>query len=205
MSTLPVVLFIKEWFKEWWGLMGTAVFTFLGIYVAAANRSNQWVVGASAVAGGILFFVASYRAWKRQHDVLQQTQRQLSEQDFQKAQLAAIREQTETQKAHTAELARQFDEQVRENSPITKAFRAVEEKEARTKMGLEPESEEYYRRVWLHALTREYIASHDNLSPALIAGTELPPVEWLNKRIIELNEAFQKQGKSFRLPLIKDS
>jgi hypothetical protein len=59
--------FIKEWFQEWWGLMGCGAFTFLGIYVAAANRSNAWVVGSSAALGSVLVFVASYRAWERQN------------------------------------------------------------------------------------------------------------------------------------------
>ena len=60
--------FISEWFREWWGLMGCAAFTFLGIYVAAANKSNAWIVASSAALGYISFFTASYRAWKRQHD-----------------------------------------------------------------------------------------------------------------------------------------
>jgi hypothetical protein len=59
--------FIAEWFREWWCLMGCAFFTFLGIYVAAANKSNAWVVGSSVVAGTVLFFVAFYRAWMRQN------------------------------------------------------------------------------------------------------------------------------------------
>jgi hypothetical protein len=48
--------------------MGCAAFTFLGIYVAAANKTNTWIVGESGAVGAILFFVASYRAWKRQSD-----------------------------------------------------------------------------------------------------------------------------------------
>ena len=61
-------LFIREWFREWWGLMGCAAFTFLGIYIAGANKSNAWVVGASVILGSAFFFAASYRAWLRQHD-----------------------------------------------------------------------------------------------------------------------------------------
>ena len=106
--------------------------------------------------------------------------------------------------AHTAELVRQFDIQLRENNPITKAFRAVQEKEARTKMGLEPESAEYRRLAWLDVLRRDYISSHDNISPAIVAGTELPPREWLNEKIAELNDAFKKQGKPL-LPLVENN
>jgi hypothetical protein len=65
MRTLPK--FIKEWFKDWFGLMGCAIFTFVGIYAAATEKSSAWVVWASAVAGAAMFFVASFQAWKRQY------------------------------------------------------------------------------------------------------------------------------------------
>ncbi len=44
----------------------------------------------------------------------------------------------------------------------------------------------------LQGLQAEYIASHDGLSPAVVAGTELPPAEWMKRRIREMgvNEAF---------------
>jgi hypothetical protein len=38
------------------------------------------------------------------------------------------------------------------------------------------------------ALSGEYILSHDNVSPGLLAGTELPPSDWMNKRLRELGE-----------------
>jgi len=38
------------------------------------------------------------------------------------------------------------------------------------------------------ALTGEYILSHDNISPGLLAGTEFPAAEWMNKRLAELGE-----------------
>ena len=60
--------FFREWLSNWLGLMSGAVFTFLGIYAAGANKSNTWVLIASAVAGSIMLFVASFRAWRRQHD-----------------------------------------------------------------------------------------------------------------------------------------
>jgi hypothetical protein len=68
MSTTPSREFLRDWFKHWWGLMGCAVFTFLAIYAAATNKSNAWVVGASSAVGLVMFFVASYQAWRRQHD-----------------------------------------------------------------------------------------------------------------------------------------
>jgi hypothetical protein len=63
-----VVTFVREWFREWWALMGCAAFTFLGIYVAGLNKSNAWIIGSSAALGTIFFFVASYRVWKRQNN-----------------------------------------------------------------------------------------------------------------------------------------
>lgn len=60
--------FIRDWFREWWGLMGCAAFTFLGIWQAAASKSNAWVVVCSATLGTALFFVASYKAWNRQRE-----------------------------------------------------------------------------------------------------------------------------------------
>lgn len=66
--------FFGDWLREWWGLMGCAAFTFLGIYIAATNKSNAWIVGGSAALGTILFFVASYRAWKKLYDRLEAAQ-----------------------------------------------------------------------------------------------------------------------------------
>ena len=58
--------------------MGCAAFTFLGIYIAATNRSNGWAVGASAALAAFLFFVASYLAWKEQHDALSKAEAELN-------------------------------------------------------------------------------------------------------------------------------
>jgi len=44
------------------------------------------------------------------------------------------------------------------------------------------------RRDLLERLRREYILSHDGISPGLIAGTELPPDSWINQRLKELTE-----------------
>jgi len=78
-----------------------------------------------------------------------------------------------------------------ENNPITKAFRARQEKDARIMMGLEPESEEFQRQRWLNALKQEYKCEHPS--------AENPPVEWFNRRVIELNECFKNLGKPFRM------
>jgi hypothetical protein len=38
------------------------------------------------------------------------------------------------------------------------------------------------------ALRGEYILSHDNISPEVLAGTEFPPADWMNRRLRELGE-----------------
>ncbi len=78
MGIMRVGTFFSEWFKEWWALMGCAAFTFLGIYVAWANKSNEWVVTGSACLGMIFFFVASYKAWKRQYDAREKAETELN-------------------------------------------------------------------------------------------------------------------------------
>lgn len=55
----------------------------------------------------------------------------------------------------------------------------------------EPRSQEATRRHDLiERLRQEYILSHDNVSPALLAGTEQPPAAWINKRLKELGETW---------------
>ena len=40
----------------------------------------------------------------------------------------------------------------------------------------------------LRALSREYMNGHDGVSPGLLAGTEWPPLDWMNQRLGELSE-----------------
>ena len=62
------------------------------------------------------------------------------------------------------------------------------------KTGLKPadgpsvNAERDQRNNLLRTLRNEYILSHDNLSPGLLAGTEWPPLDWLNRRLGELGE-----------------
>lgn len=60
--------FIRRWFRIWWALMGCAAFTFLGVYVAAFNKSNAWTVWGVAIFGAIASFIASYRVWNQAMD-----------------------------------------------------------------------------------------------------------------------------------------
>ena len=46
------------------------------------------------------------------------------------------------------------------------------------------------RRDILERLSREYILSHDGISPGVIAGTEQPPDTWINQRLKELREGW---------------
>lgn len=46
------------------------------------------------------------------------------------------------------------------------------------------------RRNLLQTLSREYILSHDGISPGLMAGTEWPPLDWMNRRLKELGESW---------------
>ena len=50
------------------------------------------------------------------------------------------------------------------------------------------------RRLLLDRLRNEYILSHDNISPALMAGTEQPPADWTNRRLGQL-------GEKWRIPI----
>jgi hypothetical protein len=56
------------------------------------------------------------------------------------------------------------------------------------KAAVPAQSESQRRQAILQALRREYILSHDNLSPSLLAGMEWPPFDWLNQRLRELKE-----------------
>jgi hypothetical protein len=48
--------------------MGCAAFTILGVYVAASNRGNAWVVGGSALLAVMFFAVAAYRTWRDEYN-----------------------------------------------------------------------------------------------------------------------------------------
>lgn len=44
------------------------------------------------------------------------------------------------------------------------------------------------RKNVLALLRNEYILSHENISPGLLAGTEFPPADWMNRRLRQLGE-----------------
>jgi hypothetical protein len=68
-----------------------------------------------------------------------------------------------------------------QNGQLLKAFLA--------KAVLSSQDAELERRQNIQKVLRgEYILSHDNINPGLLTGTELPPADWINKRLRELGE-----------------
>jgi len=47
--------------------MSCAAFTFLGIYAAAANKPNEWIVRGSIILGICFFAVAAYGVWRDEY------------------------------------------------------------------------------------------------------------------------------------------
>jgi hypothetical protein len=63
----PIRLFAAAMFKHWWELMSCAAFTILGVYIAATDRGNGWVVGGIAFLAAVFFVLAAYRTWRDEH------------------------------------------------------------------------------------------------------------------------------------------
>jgi hypothetical protein len=64
----PIRIFAVALFRKWWALMSCAAFTVLGIYAAATNKGNLWVVSGSGVLANLFVFVAAYQTWREEHD-----------------------------------------------------------------------------------------------------------------------------------------
>jgi hypothetical protein len=60
--------YFKELGKRLWALMSCALFTLVGIYVSAAEKSPQWAAWASGVLALGCFVLANYLAWRDQRD-----------------------------------------------------------------------------------------------------------------------------------------
>jgi hypothetical protein len=91
---------------------------------------------------------------------------------------------TNTESAHhveIGELKNKMDSVGQQNGLLLKAFL-----EKPTLSSQEAEMER--RKNIQKALRSEYILSHENVSEGLLAGTELPPADWMNKRLHELGE-----------------
>jgi hypothetical protein len=61
-------------------------------------------------------------------------------------------------------------------------------------LGLETEGTRFM--LLYGKLRQEYILSHDGISPALIAGTESIPEDWINKRLAELGHFWRVKNTS---------
>src|SRR5437667_9681551 len=59
--------YLQALWVHWWALMSCAVFTLLGIFVLAFNKSNKWALWATFGAAIILLFVAAFLAWRDEH------------------------------------------------------------------------------------------------------------------------------------------
>ncbi len=50
-----------------WALLGTALFTVIGIVAAVTNQSNAWIARVSLAAACLCFLLAAYLAWCDEH------------------------------------------------------------------------------------------------------------------------------------------
>src|ERR1700733_190415 len=64
---MALLLYLKALWKHWWPLLSCAVFTVIGVYAAATNRSNTWGARVSVGAAFVLLLVASFLAWRDEH------------------------------------------------------------------------------------------------------------------------------------------
>lgn len=62
-----IVGFCKAVWADWWARMSCAIFTLLGLYVAVANKSNDWIVRAIFAIAAALLFVACFVAWRDEY------------------------------------------------------------------------------------------------------------------------------------------
>lgn len=60
-------VYVKAIGKHWWALMSCAAFTFLGLYIAWANKNTGWTVRGIFGLALALLFVASFLAWLDEH------------------------------------------------------------------------------------------------------------------------------------------
>lgn len=62
-----VFTFLRAVAKHWWPLMGSGFFVLLGVFAAATNQRNPWIVRTSVILAVVLAFVATYLAWLDEH------------------------------------------------------------------------------------------------------------------------------------------
>jgi hypothetical protein len=104
-----------------------------------------------------------------------------------------------TEHSHNAEVRSLTDRMDTVKDQNTKILLALHTQPA--KIGAQ-EAELERRQDIQKVLRGEYILSHENVSPGLIAGTEYPPAEWMNKRLRELGERWAVNPPSAPQPII---
>jgi len=75
-------------------------------------------------------------------------------------------------------------------SPESQQVHKAKPPQQQSKSHEPPQDEARRRAALLDRLRQEYTLSRDNISAALIAGTEQPPADWINKRLREMGEAW---------------
>jgi len=91
---------------------------------------------------------------------------------------------THTEAAHAKQIAglrERMDSWQTQNGQLLNAFLSKPPQSSQ-------EAEMERRHNIQKALLGEYILSHSNVSQGMLAGTELPPADWMNKRLGELGE-----------------
>jgi hypothetical protein len=63
-------------------------------------------------------------------------------------------------------------------------------------------SETERRRRIEDVLRNKYILTHSDVSADLLAGTEWPPTEWMNRELSDLHETWKFTGESHRAPIV---
>ena len=70
-------LYFKAVGKHWWALLSCAVFTLMGVYAVATQRTSTWIVWATFFAAFFLLLVAGFLAWKDEHEKVVSAQEQV--------------------------------------------------------------------------------------------------------------------------------
>lgn len=63
--------YLSALWKHWWALMSCAAFTLATVVIAGVRDQWKWTIGTSAVLAVLFFLIASYRAWREEHQKLE--------------------------------------------------------------------------------------------------------------------------------------
>ena len=146
---------------------------FAGIYLAAKeleSRKKKWgfiVFFAALAVFGITLAIAQQQRQAEREKRNEEAQQQLAAKlDVVKTQIGKIL------------------------SSLTEG-KALSGREVAPKRNEVARDEKLRRREILSLLRNEYILSHDNISAGMLAGLEMPPSEWVNRRLGQLKECWR--------------